>query len=550
MDKNSPVSIYIDSAKPFYYPGEQFLASILLDVLETINCNKMIIIAKGKQIVDATQKRSFNETEENVDNSDSDDEDEQQDIDNQKEAVTTINESNTIFKFKKIVDISNNNYLQKGKYTFPFEVELPKDIPGSFLFLQKSAYAEIIYSIKVKLDNINKKEVIPIVIRQKEEVFNYQDVSEYTKKLAGCCCNMGETKIQLKTIDKYYLHGDDIKINLNIDNTKSGSTGSPPNIEIYQKLVLKHKKKKIKITKIVGNYKGKKIIDGRENYKKNIPIPLEISNYVSENLSKTKSIKYFKHKNIIPLLNQSIKSNLINNEYEIYAESQFSNLTGDELGVFINVLIYPPEKGILSKTISKISKDFSDSIVNKKIFLNNESRDNDEDNEFGNNKNKKKYKNNKLEYSQDSMSEQESVKPKINKSNLKVKMIENKENEYKDERENTDEDNNNINNINNLNNIENNYENENEINNKEKNTNNKNKNLNIYESQKQNNNINDKSIKKSNIMTDEISFGTSTKDNLKLFNVENTLNNIKKNFNLNFLNDPLDDDFMDLDSMK
>jgi hypothetical protein len=392
MDKNSPINIYIDSAKPFYYPGEQFLASILLEVLETINCNKMIIIAKGKQIVDATQKRSFNETEENVDNSDSDDEDEQQDIDNQKEAVTTINESNTIFKFKKIVDISNNNYLQKGKYTFPFEVELPKDIPGSFLFLQKSAYAEIIYSIKVKLDNINKKEVIPIVIRQKEEVFNYQDVSEYTKKLAGCCCNMGETKIQLKTIDKYYLHGDEIKINLNIDNTKSGSTGSPPNIEIYQKLVLKHKKKKIKITKIVGNYKGKKIIDGRENYKKNIPIPLEISNYASENLSKTKSIKYFKHKNIIPLLNQSIKSNLINNEYEIYAESQFSNLTGDELGVFINVLIYPPEKGILSKTISKISKDFSDSIVNKKTFLNNESRDKDEDNEFGNNKNKKKIK--------------------------------------------------------------------------------------------------------------------------------------------------------------
>ena len=142
MDKNSPVSIYIDSAKPFYYPGEQFLASILLDVLETINCNKMIIIAKGKQIVEATQKRSFKE---NLDNYDSDDEDEHQ----EKESVTKIKESNTIFKFTKIVDISNNNYLQKGKYTFPFEVELPKDIPGSFLFLQKSAYAEIIYSIKV-----------------------------------------------------------------------------------------------------------------------------------------------------------------------------------------------------------------------------------------------------------------------------------------------------------------------------------------------------------------------------------------------------------------
>ena len=122
MDKNSPANIYIDSAKSFYYPGEQFLASILLDVLETINCNKMIIIAKGKQIVEATQKRSFKE---NLDNYDSDDEDEHQ----EKEPVTKIKESNTIFKFTKILDISNNNYLKNGKYTFPFEVELPKDIP-------------------------------------------------------------------------------------------------------------------------------------------------------------------------------------------------------------------------------------------------------------------------------------------------------------------------------------------------------------------------------------------------------------------------------------
>ena len=57
--------------------------------------------------------------------------------------------------------------------------------------------------------------------------------------------------------------------------------------------------------------------------------------------------------------------------------------------------------------------------------------------------------------------------------------------------------------------------------------------MNLYENQKQDNNVNNKSMKKSkksNIMTDEISFGSSTKDNLKLFNVENTSNNIKKKF--------------------
>ena len=54
----------------------------------------MIINTKSKQIVYATQKWAFNEMEENLN---SDDKDEQQDIDNQKEAVITINVSNTIF---------------------------------------------------------------------------------------------------------------------------------------------------------------------------------------------------------------------------------------------------------------------------------------------------------------------------------------------------------------------------------------------------------------------------------------------------------------------
>ena len=51
--QNSQINIYVHSPKPFYYPGEQILASVFLDVLETINANKMTIIAKGKQIAKA-----------------------------------------------------------------------------------------------------------------------------------------------------------------------------------------------------------------------------------------------------------------------------------------------------------------------------------------------------------------------------------------------------------------------------------------------------------------------------------------------------------------
>ena len=159
--ENKTVNIYIDSAKAYYYPGEQFLASILLDVLDTVNSNEMIIIAKGKQIIKATQKRIFEDTEENftVNEDNEEDEDDEEDV-KMNEPITEIEESKNIFKYSKVITISNSNYLEKGKYSFPFEVELPKDIPGSFLFLESKTYAEIIYSIKVKLKNTDIKESI------------------------------------------------------------------------------------------------------------------------------------------------------------------------------------------------------------------------------------------------------------------------------------------------------------------------------------------------------------------------------------------------------
>ena len=468
---------------------------------------------KGKLIIKATQKRIFEDTEENFEvNEVYEEEEEDDDVIKMNEPITEINESKKIFEFKKFVVISNKDYLEKGKYSFPFEVELPQNISGSFVFLQNKTYAEIIYSIKVNLNNTNIKERIPIIIRQKKELFNYPKNSEYTRKIPGWCCEVGESNIKLNMDEDYIVNGNDIQLNVNINNTKSKNSGSPLNIEIYQSLILKNNKKnkKIKITNIVGKYKGKKMINAGEDFKKEVTISLYNNKYISEHLSETKSKKCFRHETVIPLLNQSIKSDYITNEYEIYEESQFSNLSTEELGVFLKVLIYPPEKEILSKTIAKIAKEF----INKKIFLNSNALDNDlEDNN----------KNNKKEFDsyEESLIDEKSKKSEKIKSNIKVKII-----------KKIDEDiienniNNNENEKNKISYNENNEDIKNKIIKKSKgNNNNFNENFYLYENNINNNDI---IIKKSNIMTDEISFGTSTKDKLNLFNLDTASNNIKK----------------------
>ena len=552
MINDSTIKIYIDSSKPYYYPGENFAGSILLDVLEETNCDKMQIIAKGKEIVEAIQKTpldSYIDSEDNDYSSESDDErqnnkrksnskndsssSEETEKDNSSIA-RKLNETRKIFKYKKILQISSKNYIAKGKYSFPFEIELPSNIPGSFLFMEKNAYVEIYYTVKVKLNKINIKEVIPIVIRQNEKLFNYPESNEYTKKIMGCCFDNNESTIKLIAKEKYMINIDDIKLNIILDNSRCDIQGSPLTVDLYQKITLfpKKKDKKMKITKLVGNYKGQKPFKIRKDYNNDIHFLMDKADYAANHLKKTKSIKYFRHKDVIPFLNQSVISDFVTCEYEAYAEVQFPNWSIEELGVFLRILIYTPEKGIISKTVKQRILEFSNSILNKKVFLTNKTKENDPEFESKNNGNNYYLKN---KYYENSESEEEFKNKGKRVSIVKVKTLGLKESKKEDNNIELNQivnrneiDNNSVNNS--VNNINNNY-----VNNINNNSNN-NLNINEYNNEETNKVINENG-----------SFGTYKMKKNIVF-IDTNSNNIKKEFSQAYLNDPLDDEFLDKES--
>ena len=531
---NSKIKIYIDCQKPYYYPGEQLQASIYIDSLDTIDSNKMIIIAKGKEKIKAIQKNIPLELYEYDDSEDEDEEEKEsnehindlnknltnKDIkeDSQEDNIRNkeINESKVIFKYKKAIKMTSYDKLSKGKYTFPFEIDIPENIPGSFLFLDRNTYVEIIYTIKVKLDNVNMKETLPLIIRQKGKSFNYRKDNEYTKTIGGCCFEKYESKIKINTIDKYFLNGSNIKLNVVINNEKCGMQGSPINIEIYQKIILlpKNKSNRIKITRLVGKYKGKNKVMHKQNFNEDISLSMDENKYILENSSKTKFGKYFKKNNFIPFLTQSVKSDLLICEYEIYAETQFANWSSEELGVFKKLIIYPPERGILSND-EKISKDFSNAIVNKKIFLNEDTVDNIDEV-----KSKSKEKN------VNKNGDIEEINIKKNKENDKTYHKSKKEkiiHKIKKHRKNEDD-----------------KENQNIFSNINNDDINQNFNINAYKYQINNDNIDDKN----KINEDEVfNYPKKKKNKNKNIIKEKHSNKIKKNFNNNYLKDKLDDDF-------
>ena len=525
--ENPKVKIYLDTPKPYYYPGEQYLASILMEVLDTINCNKMTIIAKGKKIIKVAQKRmpEFEEFDES-------DMEEEEELVEETNNINTINnkknkhkieeelptsdidqtnngelkEKENIFKYKKVLNISNNKTLSKGKYIYPFEIDIPENIPGSFLFMENGIYVEIIYSIKIILNdnNINIKEMFPIIIRQKEKIFNYKRENEHSKNIGGCCWEKNETKIKINASDKYYIRGNNIKLNILINNEKCNIQGSPLSIEMYQKFVLfPHvKSKKIKITRLVGQYKGakEKLVNPKENFNEDISFLMQENKYISDNISKTKAVKYFKNKSVIPLLTPSIKTDFLHCEYEIYVESQFTRWSIEEfeLGVFMKVIMYPPEKGILPKNIENLSKEFSNGLVNKKIFLNSESTTTDDVGDIQTEVAKVESKNRKKNEIIKKMIKKDKISAKKNK---KVKRNKSKD----DDKENKSINSNNYSNINN-----------DDIN--------ENFNINAYKNAYYNNNDSDEEEEDDNI------------------SIKQSKNNIKKKFNQDFLDDELDND--------
>ena len=532
MIKGPKINVYINTSKPFYYPGDKFSATILIDVQEKVNCNKMTVIAKGKEIITASQANKFENEDKpqqyessSSSSSGSDDDNPKYRRQNLEEGpVVEIKEKKNIFKVEQEINISQNKVLMVGKYSFPFDLELPNDIPGTFLYLEKKIYAEVAYSIKVKLEIFNIKKIVPIIIRQKEEVFNYQHEHKFERKVYGCCCIVGQTSIKLTATENFTKAGDPVKLMVNINN-ETNTTSTPITVEIYRKLLLKGKgNKKIRDTKIVGGYRGKRIINAREKYQKKLHIAIEPSDHLKLHINETKAAKSFKHKEIIPFLFQSIKTETITCEFDVYAESQYANITNDDLGVFLTVLVYPIEDGVISKSVMNIAKAFVSGIINKKFFLKGENlmiKEKEEEEKNAKIKKEKPKKKRKL-YEESEISE-ETIKFE-NKLASKMKKKKNDNNSDSEDEEV------------NLNNFKN-----NELNSINMNQNiNNNPNLNNKNNYPDGNN----KIKDSkNINSEDISFGTSSKE--KNYFANDQISNIKKDFNKKFLNDPLDEQLSD-----
>ena len=151
--------------------------------------------------------------------------------------------------------------------------------------------------------------------------------------------------MNLEITNDYFLIGDKLKININIDNREGKLEGGPISIYLYKKITLHPNKDDIiEIPKIIATDINENKIYANDEYSTLIEIENELiypeSNEILKNF---KLYKLIKDINKIVNLSSSCLCKSFSCQYEFFVNVNFSGWISDEFGIFIPIILYPDE---------------------------------------------------------------------------------------------------------------------------------------------------------------------------------------------------------------
>ena len=418
-------NIIIKLENKFYYAGDTIKGSIYAKIENNIKCPGLELKIKGKEILKANPEIENEEEEEEDENNEDIHKKELENLENPYKYYDNID----IIKYK--IFLTNKQELQTGNYIFPFTIKLPNSLSGSCLIYDKNIIGEIYYYIKIKGEDQNGKiikEYTPLIIRQNRSNFQYKTLNSIIKTFPNfCCCKKGKVKLNCEITNDYFFIGENIKVNINVDNKEGKLEGGPLTLFLYKKITLHPNQKDIlEIPKIIGKETDENKIDSNSEFSSSIEIENEIIYPESNNIFQNcKSYKIINNVNKLMYLSSSCLGNSFSCEYEVFTNINFSGWVSDELGIFISAILYPNEN--LLDNENNQNQDFIN--WNGKKMENIHIQLNDKLNNIFNNNNKDIINDNSLNFIDKSSRE-------LNKK-LKVEEIEltdlNKENKKENE---------------------------------------------------------------------------------------------------------------------
>lgn len=300
--------IYLETDMPSYLPGAVITGMIHLNLVKDYPGNKVILKVKGF------------------------------------ESTRFIDFEHTIpieFKDRKIITRQSlevydfaSPFIQKGQYSFPFSLELPKDLPGSFFQSVERVFGQIHYYLKASLLPSNQKKIPKLVFKRdltiREPIkADMEPFSDFKTLTVSGFCGVGGGTILVKAYfgKKAYYPGETIKIFYEIDNSNNSISVKNVILTLRQQLILRtrhHYKKNQYIIKtcVLPGVKKKMALVGPNMTRVSLtlPSPQHIKNaIIFEKGSEAK-------KKELGVLNPSCTGTLVESTYHLELKCVLSTL--------------------------------------------------------------------------------------------------------------------------------------------------------------------------------------------------------------------------------
>ncbi|CAD8156193.1 unnamed protein product [Paramecium octaurelia] len=156
---------------------------------------------------------------------------------------TTHRGKNVFYEDSFVINTFLNENLMVGQFVFPFELELPLDLPGS-LYHSYGLLASVAYKIKVRIISNSKsindiKNEQEIIIREPIQEILQASQKKVTANLTTWCCKQqGFCSITAKAEKNLYQSGELVNITYDIDNSNCKLNLEKVDASIMSRLII------------------------------------------------------------------------------------------------------------------------------------------------------------------------------------------------------------------------------------------------------------------------------------------------------------------------
>lgn len=207
--------VNFDDGKGFYYPGENITGLVTVSLRERIKFRELAVTFIGKSFASYSR-----------------------DSGNHRSCTSSVHKGEYFKEDLMLVSAlspSNDNVLDPGEFSFPFNFQLPNNIPPTFTFHKWGDRAYIKYKMKIAFKitgtlKSNVVEEIPIVVESSPIDSSHllhllKPGKGATEKFLCClCCQSGPIVIRSQINKQIFYAGETIVFDVELDNRETSKT--------------------------------------------------------------------------------------------------------------------------------------------------------------------------------------------------------------------------------------------------------------------------------------------------------------------------------------